>query len=232
MDLSDLMDPSINQRVTTIVIQRETTTMLKFDFYKIEESGATSAGSISWDPDSDSPTVIAQRQNKVLARTKDKAFVIAPNGPEAAWILGQKKSRGSKVIVAPAVVRRLFELYVDEDMAIGVVNMPIYAEFEGLVIKEPTIRKILKGERDLDVEVDARLREAAKAKLGDGSKGGRRKYTDDDKAEWERLHLEEGLSGSAIGKAKGINSSIINNHLREAGVQRNRRIPLNKVKVS
>ena len=202
---------------------------IKFDFYKIGESGAASAGSISWDPEADSPTVIAQRQNKVLERAKDKVFVIAPNGPEAAFILGQKKSRGSKVIVAPAVVQRLFELYVDEDMAIGVVNMPIYAEYNGLVIKEPTIRKILKGERDLDVEVDARLREAAKAKLGDGSKGGRRKYTDEDKKEWERLHLEEGLSGSAIGKMLDINSSIINNHLREAGVQRNRRVPLNKV---
>ena len=205
---------------------------IKFDLYKIGENGSTAAGSIGWDPEVDNPTVIAQRQNKVLKLDKDKAFVLAPDNAESAWILGQPKSRGNKVVVAPAIVRRIFELYVDEDMGISVVNMPIYAEFNGTVIKEPTIKKILKGERDLDVEVDARLREAAKAKLGDGVKGGRRKYTDDDKAEWERLHLEEGLSGSAIGKMLDINSSIINNHLREAGVQRNRRTPLNKVKTA
>ena len=51
----------------------------------------------------------------------------------------------------------------------------------------------------------------------------RRKHSDDDKAEWRRLHTEDGLSGSAIGEKFGINSATINAHLKESGVQRNAR---------
>ena len=197
---------------------------LKFDTYQIETESATYVGSIEWDPDVDSPVEIAQRTNKVLEALKRKDLIVSPNGEEAAWIIGKPKSRGSKVVVPEAAVAEVFRLYVEEDDAVTTIPLKIYADkrFEGVILQSGTVSKILKGERDQHVEVGDGHREAAKVKLGDGSKG-RRKYTEADKEEWVRLHVEENMSGSAIGKKLGINSSIINTELREQNVQRNRR---------
>lgn len=193
---------------------------VKFDVYNLNENGATVGIPIEWDPEVDSVATVAKLTNEVLELRKDKNVVISPNGEEAAYVLGKKKSRGSSVVVPAPVVQRIFELYVEEDQPLSTIKLPLYAEFEGIVVQESTIKKILLGERDSDVEVDADLRKVAAAKLGNGK--GRRKYTDEIKQSWCDRHLA-GESGSQIAKSEGINSSVVNQALREAGVQQNSR---------
>ena len=193
---------------------------VKFAVYNLNETSATLGQTIEWDPEVDNAATVAKLTNEVLELRKSKDVILSPNGEEAAYILGKKKSRGSSVVVPAPVVKRVFELYVEEDQPLSTIKLPLYAEFEGIVVQESTIKKILLGERDSDVEVDADLREAAAAKLGNGK--GRRKYTDEIKQSWCDRHLA-GESGSQIAKSEGINSSVVNQALRDAGVQQNSR---------
>ena len=196
---------------------------VKFDTYQIETDGATYVGSIEWDPEVDNRTEIVQRTNKVLEALKRKDWIVSPNGEEAAWLMGKPKARGRKVEVPDDVVREIHRLYVVEDMPVATIPLPLYAKFEGIDVKPNSVKKVLNQEIGADVDGIDELREAATIKLGDGSTGGRRKYTEEDKDEWIRLHVEENMSGSAIGKQKGINSATINAHLKKEGVQRNAR---------
>ena len=193
---------------------------VKFDVYKLNESGATVGLPIEWDPEVDSVATVAKKTNEVLNLHKEKNVVLSPNGEEAAFVIGKKKSRGSKVEVPADVVRMVHELYVREGDPVSTIPLKLYAKFE-TVFKEPVIKSILAQKRDTDVEGLDELREAAAAKLGAGSKG-RRKYTDEIKQSWIDRHLS-GESGSAIAKAEGINSSVVNQVLRDAGVQQNSR---------
>ena len=213
---------------------------LKFDTYQIGPNSAKHVGSIEWDPDVDSPAEVALRTNKVLDALKRKDLIVSPNGPEAAWIVGKPKQGGRKLEIAPAVVRDVHKLYVKDGVELKKIPFMIYGAHkdplgEGLVIKEHVVKDILAQKRGVDVTGIDELRETALAKIGataSSGKGARRKYTDTDKAEWVRLHLEENMSGSAIGKKLGINSSIINNELRDKGVQRNRRGGVKAVKTA
>lgn len=192
---------------------------VKFDVYNLNETGATVGQSIEWDPEVDSAATVAKLTNEVLSLAKDKSVVLSPNGEEAAYVLGKKKSRGSKVVVPADVVRMAHQLYVVEDDPISTIPLKLYAEFE-TIFKEPVIKNILAQKRDTDVDGIDDLREAALSKLGNGSS--RRKYTDEIKQSWIDRHLD-GESGSQIAKSEGINSSVVNQALREAGVQQNSR---------
>lgn len=214
--------------------------VLKFDTYQVGTSSAKHVGSIEWDPDVNSPAEIALRTNKVLEALKNKSLIVSPNGPEAAWIIGKPKQGGRKLEIAPAVVRDVHKLYVEDGVDLKTIPFLIYNAHkdplgEGLVIKDNVVKDILAQKRGVDVTGIDELRETAQAKIGatsSGGKGARRKYTDADKEEWVRLHVEENMSGSAIGKRFGINSSIINTHLREQNVQRNRRGGVKAVKTA
>ena len=196
---------------------------VKFDVYKLNESGATVGLPIEWDPEVDSAATVAKKTNAVLALRKEKDVVLSPNGEEAAFVLGKKRSRGSKVVVPAEAVRMAHELYEAGD-ALSTIPLKLYAKFE-TIFKEPVIKSILLQERDTDVEGIDDLREAVAAKLANGT--GRRKYTDEVKQSWIDRHLD-GESGSQIAKSGGpngeeINSSVVNKHLSDAGVQRNAR---------
>lgn len=207
---------------------------LKFDTYQIGTNGATHVGSIEWDPDVDNAATVVQRTNKVLEALKRKDWIVAPNGEEAAWIIGQPKKGGRRIVIAPEVVRDVHKLYVTDGEPIKRIPFLIYAahkdaDGEGLELKDNVISGILRQERGTEVDGIDDLRAAAKAKLGPAGKGAKKKYTDADRDEWQRLHLEENMSGSAIGNKFGINSSIVNTELRKRGVQQNSRGTANKV---
>ena len=204
---------------------------IKFDFYKLHADHTVPAGSIEWDPETDSASTIAKRETTVLDKIKDKTFVVSPQGPEAAWIMGKPKTGGRRKEYPTAVVKEVHRLFVEDGETINGITFAIYDKFDKLHLKDGNIKSILEGKGGADVEGIDDLRKAAKIKLAAASTG-RRKYTDKDKKEWERLHLDEKMSGSAIGKKFGINSSIINGHLREAGVQRNARGRVKAVKTS
>lgn len=207
---------------------------LKFDTYQIGTNGATHVGSIEWDPEVDNAATVVQRTNKVLEALKNKDWLVSPNCADAAWIIGQPKKGGRRIVVAPEVVRDVHKLYVEQDEPVAKIPFRIYATHkdangEGLELKDNVIKSILSQERGTDVDGIDDLREMAKAKLGPKGKGAKKKYTDSDRDEWERLHLEENMSGSAIGKKFGINSSIVNTELRKRNVQQNRRGATKKV---
>ena len=200
---------------------------LKFDIYNIGSTGANHQETIEWDPDVESVATIERLKATVLEFAKTKNVVISVNGADAAWILGQPKQRGKQVIMDPAVVKAIHRHYVG-GVTIAGIPFRLFDEFKdsdgnGLEFKEGVIKSVLAQKRGLDVEGIDDLRAKVTAMFGDSSKRGRRKHSDKDRAEWVRLHVEEGMSGSAIGKLKKINSSIINSWLREQGVQRNRR---------
>ena len=90
------------------------------------------------------------------------------------------------------------------------------------MLKDNIVKSVLAQERGTDVTGIDELRVKATELMATQTTG-RRKHSDDDKAEWRRLHQEEELSGSEIGRKFGINSATINAHLKESGVQRNAR---------
>lgn len=197
---------------------------LKFDVYEANDlnTNAMLVDTIEVDTDDETPVTVEQKLSLVRELHADKKTHVSCNGELAAWVLLKRKTGGRKVEVAPDVVREIHRLYVVEDTPVATIPMPIYAKFKGLVVTTNVINSVLRQERGTDVEDIDDLREAAKAKLATGTKG-RQKHSDEDKAEWVRLHLEEEMSGSAIGKQKGINSATINAHLKKEGVQQNSR---------
>ena len=201
--------------------------MLTFEVFEINKTEATHVDTLSWDPETDSATTIEALKAKVLESAKEKNTVVSVNGPDAAWVLGQKKRRGPRVTVEPEVVKAVHQLYVEEGEPIAKIPFKLYdrfkdAEDNGLELKDGVVNAILKQERGVEVEGIDELREKATAMLG-AAKKGRRKYTEKDYEEWIRLHVEEEMTGSAIAKKFEINSSVVNALLRERNVQRNRR---------
>ena len=201
---------------------------LKFDFFKTGTTESNHVGSVEWDPATDSVAEIETRKNTVLEYAKDKSVVVSVNGAEAAWVIGQPKRRGRRVTVDPEVVKVVHKLYVNDDVPIQKIVFRVYETFkegdteEGLVLKPEAITAILKQERGLEVEGIDELRKVALEKI-EAAKKGRRKYTEKDYERWIDLHVNQDMSGSAIAKMEGINSSIVNALLRKQGVQKNRR---------
>ena len=197
---------------------------LKFDVYEANDlnTNAMLVQTIDVDTEVEAAATVEQKLSLVRELHADKKTHVSCNNELAAWVLLKRKSGGRKVEVAPDVVKRIHEIFVVEGKALGVVNLPIFSEFEGLHLSKNIIESVLKQERGTEVEGIDDLREAAKAKLATGATG-RQKHSDEDKEEWVRLHLEENMSGSAIGKQKGINSATINAHLKKVNVQRNSR---------
>ena len=197
---------------------------LKFDVYEANEvnTNAMLVRTIELDTETDAPAKVEGLLKEVRELHADKKTHVSVNGELAAWVLLKRKTGGRRVELAPDVVKRIHELYVLEDHSVATINLPIFSEFKGLVVSANISKAVLAQERDLDVEGIDDLRVAAKAKMDSGTTG-RQKHSEADKAEWVRLHLEENMSGSAIGKQKGINSATINAHLKKEGVQQNSR---------
>ena len=197
-------------------------TALKFDVYRKNDLNAVLAETIEVDTDAEAPATVQQVLNRVNELKADKTAWIAPANDESAWVLLRGKKRGGrKVEIDPQIVRFAHNEYVNEETPLNTIPMKIYAKFEK-VLRPNVVRDILNQERGTDVDGIDDLRELAKAKLESGTKG-RQKHTDEAKAEWVRLHLEENMSGSAIGKRFDINSATINAHLKKEGVQQNSR---------
>ena len=202
--------------------------MVKFEVFETGATEATHVDTLGWDPETDSAATIEALKNKVLEYAKKKNVVMGVNGPDAAWILGQRKRPGRQVHVDPDVVKVVHHHYVDRGVPVAKIPFRVFEECKdtdgnGIEIKEGVIRSILFQKRGTEVEGIDDLREKALAKIDVAARIGRRKYTDADHDEWVRRHVEDGESGSAIAKDLEINSSIVNAVLRKRNVQRNRR---------
>ncbi len=194
----------------------------KFDLYKQTDAGTVAAGSIELNTETDSPANVQAELNKVLKLKEDKQTWIAPLNAESAAVLLKPKARGRKVELAADVVKFIHEKFVNDNMDLKLIPFKIHGKFKGLIVKDNIVKSVLAQERGTDVPGLDKLREDA-VKLLPTKSNNRRKHSDDDKAEWRHLHTEKGMSGSAIGELKGINSATINAHLKESGVQRNGR---------
>ena len=124
--------------------------------------------------------------------------------------------RGRKSTIDPEIVRFVHEKHVRDGVAIGSIPLHVYKKFE-VEIRSNIITAILNQERDTDVTGIDDLREAAIALK---PKRGNRKHSDDDKKEWVRLCVEEGMSGAAIAKKFDLNSATVNHHLKKMNVER------------
>ena len=196
---------------------------LKFDIYRKFDGNADLEETIEINTETEAPATVQQVLNRVVEFKADKDVWIAPHDALAAYVLLKGKKRGGrKVEVDPDIVRFIHEQYVYEEVAINTIPMMVFAKFNQKVLTSNVVRSILDQERGTDVDGIDDLRVSAKAKLASGGKG-RQKHTEADKAEWVRLHLEEQMSGSAIGKKFDINSATINAHLKKEGVQQNSR---------
>ena len=197
---------------------------LKFDVYEANElnTNAMLVRTIEFDTETEAPATTEELLKEVRELNESKQTHVSCNNEVAAFVLLKRKKGGRKVEVAPDVVKEIHRLYVVDGLAAATIPMPIFATFKGLVVSVNVVKSILAQERETEVTGIDDLRDTAAAKIMAGTKA-RVKHTDEDKEEWVRLHLEEGLSGSAIGKQKGINSATINAHLKKEGVQQNSR---------
>ena len=195
---------------------------LKFDVYRKNDLNAVLDEVIEIDVEAEDPATVQQVLNRVNELKSDKTAWISPANDESAWVLLRGKKRGGrKGEVDPEIVRFVHNEYVNEETPLNTIAMKIYAKFEK-VLRPNVVRSILDQNRGTDVDGIDDLRELAKAKLETAGKG-RQKHSEADKAEWVRMHLEDGMSGSAIGKQLDINSATINAHLKKEGVQQNGR---------
>ena len=195
--------------------------VLKFDAFRVNEAkdGCITVERIEFDTDVESAGDQQRMINDVLELHKDKNIHVAPHCNESAWVLMKRKTRGIRVEVAPEVVKFVHERYVNFNDAFARIPLEVYKEF-GLELSENIIKAILKQDRDTEVPGFNDLRTVAANMSATRT---RRKYSDEDKEEWVRLHVEDGLSGTEIAKEYGINNAVVNGHLNKVGVQRNGR---------
>ena len=208
---------------------------LKFDAYQVNDlsTNAVLVRTIEFDNEVETPATVERLLKEVRELHADKATHVSCNNEVAAYVLLKRKSGGRRVDVPDEVVVDIHKFYVEDNEPISRIGFLLFdahkdAEGNGLELRENIIKSVLMQERGTDVEGIDDLRTMATAKVGSGSKG-RVKHTEADKDEWVRMHVEDELSGSAIGKALGINSATINAHLKKEGVQRNARGRTKKV---
>ena len=208
---------------------------LKFDAYQANDinTNAVLVRTIEFDNEVESPATVERLLKEVRELHADKTTHVSCNNELAAWVLLKRRGGGRKVDVPDDVVVDIHKFYVEDNEPIARITFLIFDahkddEGNGLELRENIIKSVLMQERGTEVEGIDDLRPIAAAKVGTGTRG-RVKHTEADKAEWVRLHLEEGMSGSAIGKQKGINSATINAHLKKEGVQQNARGRAKKV---
>ena len=196
---------------------------LKFDTYRINATGTGTehVGCVEFDTEVEAAIDQQRIVNRVLELNKDKDVLIAPNCAEAAWVLQKPKQRGRKKEVPAHVNKFIHERRVIHEDPIKRIPMLVFAKFDELELSEEIVKACLNQERDTDAEGFDELR--VRALEMKGTKGARRKHTDEDKDEWVRMHVEEGMSGSDIGRELGINNATINAELSKRGVQRNSR---------
>ena len=195
---------------------------VKYDLYQLQDNGAINAGSVDLNTETESPATVQAAINRMLELNKDKEYHVAALNAETAYRLLKPAARGRKIELEPDVVKFIHEKFVNANMDLKVIPFAVHNKFEGLLLKDNIIKSVLAQERGTDVVGIDELREQA-VKLLPTQSNNRRKHSNDDKAEWRRLHTELGWSGSRIGKEKGINSATINAHLKESGVQTNGR---------
>ena len=208
---------------------------LKFDVYEANDlnTNAMLVRTIEFDNEVETPATVERLLKEVRELNADKATYVSANGELAAWALLKRKTGGRKVDVPADVVVDIHKFYVEDDVPLARIGFLIFDEYKddegnGLELRDNIIKSVLTQERGTDVEGIDDLRVMAAAKVGSGTRG-RVKHTDADKAEWVRMHVEDDMSGSAIGKELGINSATINAHLKKEGVQRNSRGRTKKV---
>ena len=208
---------------------------LKFDVYEANDlnTNAVLVKTIELDNEVETPATVERLLKEVRELQADKKTHVSCNNEVAAWVLLKPKGGGRRVDVPDEVVVDIHTFYVEDNEPLGRIGFLIFDahkddEGNGLELRENIIKSVLAQERGTDVEGIDDLRTMAAAKLGAGTRG-RVKHTEADKAEWVRMHVEDEMSGSAIGKELGINSATINAHLKKEGVQRNSRGRTKKV---
>ncbi len=195
---------------------------VKYDLYERNDDGVVAAGSVDLSTETHSPAIVQAAVNDMIELNKNKKYHVAALNVETAAVLLKPKVGGRKVELEPDVVKFIHEKFVNDNVDLKVIPFKVHNKFEGLLVKDNIVKSVLAQERGTDVAGIDELREQA-VKLLPAQSNNRRKYSDDDKAEWRRMHTEDGWSGFRIGKELGINSATINAHLKESGVQRNGR---------
>ena len=154
----------------------------KFDLYKQTDAGTVAAGSIELNTETDSPATVQAELNKVLELKKDNKTWIAPLNAESAAVLLKPAARGRKVELAAEVVQFIHEKFVNDLMDIKLIPFKIHGKFNGLMVKDNIVKSVLAQERATDVTGIDELRVKA-LDLMTTQTTGRRKHSDDDKAE-------------------------------------------------
>ena len=208
---------------------------LKFDVYEANDlnTNAVLVRTVEFDNEVETPATAERLLKEVRELQADKKTHVSCNNEVAAWVLLKPKGGGRKLDVPADVVVDIHKFYVEDDEPLARIGFLIYdahkdEEGNGLELRDNIIKSVLMQERGTEVDGIDDLRTMAAAKVGSGTRG-RVKHTEDDKAEWVRMHVEDDMSGSAIGKELGINSATINAHLKKEGVQRNARGRTKKV---
>ena len=183
---------------------------LKFDIYEANDlnTNAMLVRTIEIDNEVETPATVERLLKEVRELQADKKTHVSCNNEVAAWVLLKRKSGGRRVDVPADVVVDIHRFYVEDDEPLTRIGFLIFdghkdKDGNGLELRDNIIKSVLAQERGTDVEGIDDLRTTAAAKLGSGTKG-RVKHTEADKAEWVRMHVEDDMSGSAIGKELGI----------------------------
>ena len=191
----------------------------KFDLYELKADGAKALEPVDLNTETDSPATVQAELNKVLELKKNNKIWIAPLNAESAAVLLKPAARGRRVELAAEVVRFMHDKFVNDRMSIKQIPFEVHNKFKGLIVKDNIVKSVLAQERATDVTGIDELR--VKALELKPAQNNRRKHSDEDKAEWVRMHVEDRMTGSQIAEQVGINSATINKHLKESGQQWN-----------